>query len=47
MEDHFENIFKIAHKYQVESLEYECEIFMTNLIGIFNKEKKNKKNFFY
>ncbi|KAL7076916.1 hypothetical protein ACQ4LE_003878 [Meloidogyne hapla] len=32
LENHVEDIFSIAHKYQVEPLKYECEIFMTNLI---------------
>uniref|UniRef100_A0A915LJN9 BTB domain-containing protein n=1 Tax=Meloidogyne javanica TaxID=6303 RepID=A0A915LJN9_MELJA len=27
-----EDIFAIAHKYQVEPLKYECEIYMANLI---------------
>ncbi|KAL7076917.1 hypothetical protein ACQ4LE_003879 [Meloidogyne hapla] len=32
MESHVEEIFAIAHKYQVEPLKYGCEIFMRNLI---------------
>nr|CAD2209608.1 unnamed protein product [Meloidogyne enterolobii] len=32
MEKHVEDIFAIAHKYQVLPLKYECEVFMTNLI---------------
>uniref|UniRef100_A0A1I8AX83 BTB domain-containing protein n=1 Tax=Meloidogyne hapla TaxID=6305 RepID=A0A1I8AX83_MELHA len=32
MERHVEDIFSIAHKYQVLPLKYECEVFMTNLI---------------
>ncbi|CAK5057071.1 unnamed protein product [Meloidogyne enterolobii] len=33
LENYVEDVFAIAHKYQVESLKYECEIFMSNLIG--------------
>ncbi|CAK5057110.1 unnamed protein product [Meloidogyne enterolobii] len=33
LENHVEDIFAIAHKYQVELLKYECEMFMSNLIG--------------
>ncbi|KAL7076821.1 hypothetical protein ACQ4LE_003683 [Meloidogyne hapla] len=32
MESHVEDIFAIAHKYQVEMLIYECELFMSRLI---------------
>nr|CAD2178341.1 unnamed protein product [Meloidogyne enterolobii] len=32
LENHVEDIFAIAHKYQVELLKYECELFMSNLI---------------
>nr|CAD2184224.1 unnamed protein product [Meloidogyne enterolobii] len=32
LENHVEDIYAIAHKYQVDTLKYECEIFMYNLI---------------
>ncbi|KAF7632429.1 hypothetical protein Mgra_00008123, partial [Meloidogyne graminicola] len=33
LETHFEDLFAIAHKYQVDALKYECELFMSSKIG--------------
>jgi len=35
MESHVENILLIAHKYKITNLKYECEVYMSNLIGKF------------
>uniref|UniRef100_A0A915MK38 BTB domain-containing protein n=1 Tax=Meloidogyne javanica TaxID=6303 RepID=A0A915MK38_MELJA len=32
MEQNVDNIFALAHKYQIQALKYECEMFMVNLI---------------
>ncbi|CAK5086304.1 unnamed protein product [Meloidogyne enterolobii] len=42
LENNVEGIFALAHKYQVETLQYECECCMANLLGLL----RFKKNFF-
>uniref|UniRef100_A0A1I8AXD2 BTB domain-containing protein n=1 Tax=Meloidogyne hapla TaxID=6305 RepID=A0A1I8AXD2_MELHA len=33
LEKHLDDIYAIAHKYQVETLKFECERYMSDLIG--------------